>query len=355
MKKIIFVIGGMTRGGAERVISVLANEYASKNFQVYIVLMLDNLVEYNLDSNIKIINLTGNTNRRIKNIPYWLVGLRRVFKNIEPDVIVSFVARINILVLLAGMGINKRIIISERNDPAMDGRSKGVDMCTKILYPKASAIIFQTERAKNYFGRRIIEKSIVIPNPIFVNINALEKRSKKIVSVGRLCSQKNHRLLIDAFKLLSEKFSDYELWIYGEGSLRAELEEEVNKKQLIGKVFLPGNYIDIHDRIKDAKLFVLSSDYEGLSNALLEAMSMGIACVSTNCAGSDEYIENDVTGKLVNIGDSKGLANAMMDLLTDSEKCSQIEKKGRERAMVCSAENILIKWHKIIDGDTRYA
>ena len=350
MKKITFVIGGMSRGGAERVISILANHYAKLGWKTDIVMLLSNKVGYELNESIYLVDMTRKTQNKILGAPHWVMSFRKYAKENNPDIIVSFVARINVVVLLATLGMNKKIIISERNDPSMDGRSRFLDIATRILYKKARKIIFQTKRAADHFTGTIQKNSLIIPNPISVKCFVQTNVNHKIVSVGRLAKQKNHKMLIDAFAEVIKKHPEYQLWIYGEGSERNELEMKISEYHIEDKVFLPGNIPNIHQEISDAEIFVLSSDYEGLSNALLEAMMMGIPCISTTCAGSDEYIKDGYNGLLVSIGDSEKMRLAIERLIEDDVLRHHIGKTGKQSVEQCDSQIVMKEWCKTIEG-----
>ena len=340
----------MSRVGAERVISIMSNQYAELGWKVDIVMLLLNKVEYELNEKICLIDLSRKTQNKIAGAPHWVLSFRKYVKESNPNIIVSFIARINVVVLLATLGMNKKIIISERNDPSMDGRSRFLDATTKVLYKKAKKVIFQTKRAAGHFSGEILKNSVIIPNPISVKCFAQKHTKHKIVSVGRLASQKNHKMLIEAFAGVHQKYPEYQLWIYGDGTLRCVLEAKIQELQLEDKVFLPGNIPDIHQEISDAEMFVLSSDYEGLSNALLEAMMMGIPCISTTCAGSDEYIQDGYNGLLVPVGDSAKMEVAIESLINDEAFRSNIGKAGKQSVEQCSSPIVMKKWCETIEG-----
>lgn len=345
----MFVLGSLGRGGAERVISILANDYVKCGWNVSICILLENNVEYLLNDKVDIIDASGNTSSRIRRLPLWLKKIRVQVKRYNPDVIVSFAARINVIVLFACMGLNKKIIVSERNDPSRDGRGAITNVLTSLLYPRASSIVFQTKRAKSYFKSAIQNNGIIIPNPIEVSCNVNVSNTRRIVTVGSLKEQKNHALLIDAFKIVFDKHPEYTLTIYGEGNLRKDLENQVQELSLNDHVFLPGTKKNIHEEISDASMFVLSSDYEGLSNALLEAMMMGLPCISTDCAGSDEYIENKVNGLLTHVGDMKGLAEAMLLYIENDQLRQECGEKARAVEKLVGVNNTLKQWHSVLD------
>lgn len=347
-KSIFFISGSMRRGGAERVISILANHYAEIGWKVVIVVMLFGEIEYKLDSRIKIVDLSLSNMSRLKMLPYWLKEIRKIVKVKNPKVIVSFAARVNIITQIACIGLNKKIIISERNDPYKDNRDCITKMAIKILYPRASRIVFQTKRAEGYFGKKIQNNGIIIPNPIKVYEYANSTKKKKIVSVGRLVIQKNQKLLVRAFAKVQERFSDYELWIYGEGELREELEVLAKQLGIENKFFMPGNVTDIHHQISDADMFVLSSDFEGFSNALLEALMMGLPCISTKCAGSDEVIIDGVNGLLVPVGDLNAMVYAILKLIEDDVFKKNIAQNAKKMTTKYEADRILRIWENVI-------
>ena len=349
--KILFVSGGMGCGGAERVISILANHYAEQGWKVGIVLMFCSEVAYPLNEKINIFDMTVEGKSRIGTLPHWLKGIRKTVKTFNPDVVVSFVARVNIITLISLFGLHKKIIISERNDPYCDGRGFLTVAGTKILYPYAFKLVLQTRRSQNYFSEKIRKNSVIIPNPVQVYEYAGSIKKKKIVSVGRLAKQKNHKLLIRAFGQISKQFPDYELWIYGEGEMRGELESLLKRKGIADKVFLPGIVKDVHHQIADALVFVLSSDYEGLSNAFLEAIIMGLPCISTNCAGADEVIQNGKNGIIVPVGDKDGLARAIAGILGDSKKREEMGRMAHYSGKKYSVDKVLKKWDRIIKVD----
>lgn len=347
MKKITFILGSMNRGGAERVISILSNDYAEKGWKVDIVLLLYNTVAYELNSNIHIVDFSGSTTSRNKRVLYWLKSIRHYIKTEQPDIVLSFAARINILTQLACVGLKQKIFVSERNDPYYDGRSKIIDIATVIFYPKANAVVFQTKRAMGYFPK--LKNGIIIANPIAVKQYACKNSSKKIVVVGRLTEQKNHKMLFRAFTQVIKEFPEYVLEVYGQGELENELKILTKELEIQNKVFFMGNVSDIHEHISDAELFVLSSNYEGLSNALLEAMMMGLPCISTDCAGSDEYIRDGKNGLLVPVGDGNAMAKAICRMLTDKNFRIACGKQARMDAVDFSKETILKKWHALMD------
>ena len=343
MKKFSFFIGSMGKGGAERVISILANYYVTLGYEVDVIVLLANNVEYKLDKKVNIIDFSSNKNRTIATL-YWLRKIRNYVKKETPYKIISFVGRINLLVLCACLGLNVEIYCSERNDPLHDGRNKLLVKLIELFYltKNCKKIIFQTKYIQNCFSKYIKDKSIIIYNPVEVNINR-KQPVNKIVTAGRLVEQKNQILLIEAFEDIIIKYPDYKLYIYGEGPLRGHLSKRIRELHLENKVFLPGNVDNIHEIISDAKIFVLTSKFEGLSNALLEAMVMGIPCISTKVSGIEEIIVNTKNGLLVN--NKQDLVEAIEVLINDQEKCDSVTYNAKKLKKLFSLQEIIKKWN----------
>ncbi|NPV51421.1 MAG: glycosyltransferase family 4 protein [Candidatus Methanofastidiosum sp.] len=348
-KRIVFLIGSMGRGGAERVISILANSYAERGWKVDILMLLNSRCDYELNHNVNVIPICNENKSRIRQLPNWISSIRKYVIENKPDRIVSFIARINIITILSCIGLKQRIIVSERNDPTADGRSIFVRLATHLLYPFVDCVVFQTKWAQSCFSKRIQNKSVIIPNPIHVTGLASNTKEKKIVAVGRLVEQKNHAMLIRAFKKVHDNYPEYKLYIYGEGKLRDALVKQIKELGLTNAVFLPGNVSNIHEKIADAEMFVLSSNYEGLSNALLEAMMMGLPCISTDCAGSNEVIQNGENGILVRVGSEEELIEAIKLLISDYNIRSKISEGAVKSSTNFNADIIVKKWQEIIE------
>lgn len=348
MPKISFVIGEMRRGGAERVISVLANNYAQHGWNVDIITLFGDNSEYKLDNRIKIRFISSNvdSNNYYKSSLSWIPQIRNYVIKEKPDYIVPFITRIGLLTIISTLGLNCSIIVSERNDPKHDRRSLLIRILTNLLFPRAYKVVFQTLRVQSYYSKRIRSNSVVIENPISVSVKA-GIPSKRIISAGRLQPQKNQKLLINAFSDFIKIQSDYSLTIYGEGPLRKDLEKLILDLGLQNKVFLPGNINDLHQQYIDADMFVLSSDYEGMSNALMEAMMIGLPCVSTKCAGSDEIIQDHLNGLLVDVKDQESLCEAMLEIATNRELNNRLREKAIETSHRFSHDSIFEKWNEI--------
>ena len=346
--KISFVIGSLNRGGAERVISILANHYVEKGWEVDIILLLENCVEYELDRRVRIVDFTKD-GKYIFSLTYWLKKLRLYFKQEKPDRIVSFVGRINVLVLTAKFGIKIKTIISERNDPKHDGRGKILLLYTNFIYKTADAIVFQTKYEQSCFNKSLHVISHIIPNPVSVNCLQHNIKKGKIVTVGRLAYQKNQKMIIEAISRLKDEAPNIELYIYGEGALRETLEQCIKEFGVENRVYLPGNIPDLHEKISDADMFVLSSNYEGLSNALIEAMMIGLPCITTDYPGASELIQDGVNGLVVSCGKVDEMVAAIRMLILDDVARCLFARNAKSSSRQYEFSSVLTQWDAVIE------
>lgn len=348
--KICFVTATMAGGGAERVIANLSNELVKRGHFVTILLTAEYIIDYELNPKVEVIQVSTKTENNSKKRVQRILALRKWLKQNRDAYIISMPTDTNIFVLLASLFLNVNITISERNDPNEYERKKLRD----IVYVLAKKVVFQTPDAKQYFGKRIQKSSTIIPNPISDSIQKIEnsKREKCIVAVGRLEEQKNHKLLIDSFEMLLKDYPEYELYIYGKGSLRDELTEYIQRNNLQERVFLAGFSKNVWEEAAHCTMYVLSSDYEGMPNSLMEAMAVGIAVVATDCpiGGPQLLIEHEKNGLLVPVGDKEKLYLAMRRLVEDEELSQSLARNAATISDVLSVQNICDKWIDYIKG-----
>lgn len=353
--RILFCLGSMTKGGAERVVANLANWLISEN-EVAIVVTPPNKSSYKLDDKVTFYTLDNfndkKSNLLIRNIRR-VKRLNKFINEFNPDIILSFLPEPSYRVLFLKTFNKKKVIVSVRNDPKIEYKNVFNRLIMKILYSNADGFVFQTEDAKNYFSKRIQANSVIIPNPInpsFIQEEYKGKREKTIVTVGRLETQKNHKLLIDSFNLIKDDFSDYNLFIYGSGSLENELKDYVKKLNLSKRIVFKGECDNIKEEIYKSSLFVLSSDYEGMPNALMEAMSLGLPVISTDCpcGGPKFLIKNNVSGLLVPVNDTKGLSEAITKILSDRTFADNISNEAHKISDLVNPDVINKKWVEYI-------
>ncbi len=350
LKKIMFYINVIDSGGAERVITNLASHFASNGVDVVLVTSFRCPVEYALNEKVRRLSLEEKeiVQSRIKRNSSRIIKLRKICIEEKPDLLVSFMGEPNFRAVLATIGLKTRTIISVRNDPNREYAGRVMRFVGKHILPLADGCVFQTEDAKAWFPKKLQKKSRVIFNAVkndFYNVNRKPK-DNLIINCGRLQEQKNQKLLIDAVSIVNDSYPS-ELKILGEGNLRKALEKHINDNNMQSCVSLEGQVSNVPEVLGEADIFVLSSDYEGMPNALMEAMAMGLPCISTDCpcGGPKALFEDGRNGILVPVGDKQKMADAIVSLLTDKQKKEQLGMNAKLKAREFSTEVIISEWY----------
>lgn len=357
--RIVLFIGCLCGGGAERVVANLANHLAEEGHDTT-VLTVSTEQTYHISPAVKWVKLCSESERQL---PHKLLNVLRMgrlicfFLTFRTDVYLTFLPKLSKTILRFRKLIKVPIILAERADPGTYYREnpKNRNMM-ELYYPRADAFVFQTTDARDFYAETLglrNMKCTVIPNAVntaFVGKSYEGKRSKRIVSAGRLDEQKNYSLLIDAFAEFKKIMPGYQLVIYGEGPKRSALEKRIADLSLTECVFLPGRTDQIVEAIRDASLFVLPSDYEGMPNALAEAMALGLPCIATDCpaGGSRFLIDDGKTGILIPVRDQKALVDAMMKVLSDDEMAKMLANNARKIADELTPEKTYGAWEKFI-------
>lgn len=345
--RLIFITDTLSSGGSERVVSILANFFVEKQ-QTEIICLRKRDVFYKISPKVKIIFADDYARG-------WLGKLKwlREYVNGE-DVLLPFMVKVYCVTLLAFLGKKIKVIASERNDPTTTGLPW--KLLRPLLLTKVSALVVQTQYIKDFFSKRIKEKTTIIVNPIDLKNcynGEWNRNSHLVLAVGRTDIQKNYPMLIRSFKRLHLSHPDYRLEIWG----KRDISEEGEKLQNLIKEIGASKYISINDRTDDivslyskAYMFVMSSDYEGLSNALIEAVCSGLPVISTKVSGATDVIKNGVNGILVDIRDENGFYEAMKYFI---ENPDEAEKMARE-AITCrnmfEKEYICSQWESLINN-----
>ena len=315
----INVIGG---GGAERVVANLANQFSNDKNDVVVITSIHHDREYTLNERVKRYNLEETEiNGRIRKNLSRIRKLRKIIKKEKFDLLVSFMAEPNFRAIIATMGLKTKSVISVRNDPNREYAGRIGKLLGKKLLPLADACVFQTPEAKEWFPIKLQKKSAIIPNAVkedFFNIKC-NPIPGLIVTCGRLTPQKNHVLLIRAFCKIAGKFPYAELQIYGEGELRNELQTMINSTSFNNRIHLMGATNNVPEVLSMADIFIISSDYEGMPNALMEAMAAGVACISTDCpcGGSKMVLGTGKYDLLIPTNDENSMAEKLEKLLNE--------------------------------------
>lgn len=346
---IAFVLPGLGFGGAERVVCNLANYLAEKHRISIVTTSHTSTSAYPLNDKVQVISPSS----KLSTLKTWL-WVRKSCKKIKPDAVLAFMTDTGIFTSLFLVGTGIPVIVSERNDPAIERKEAGAikRLLGSIARFFTAWYVFQSEGARAYYSKQIQKKSSIILNPL--EVDKLPQRDpslvdRRIVSVGRLYPQKNQEMLIRAFAASTASVK-HTLHIYGEGQLRPKLEMLISELGMQNKVFLEGNSRQVHEDIKNAKLFAFTSDYEGLPNALMEAMAIGVPCVSTDCSpgGARMLIENGENGILIPCGDVAALTAVFDDLPNDEERLGKFSVNGQKLKDTVCVESIVNRWLECI-------
>ena len=359
--KLVFVITGMSMGGAERVMATLANFMATKGHKITILTFHKGESAYPLNESIKLVSMESGINTasgekvsKFKVIKSAFCSFRFYLKEIDkekPDLILSFLSKTNLMAII-GKKIKYRnipVIVSERADPSK--RQGIIQKCVEYFYKYSDIVVCQSKRVELFF-KQCGAETVVIPNPIneeCINKEVVYERKNKIIAAGRLDKQKNYDLLIDSFFDIHKEFNEYILEIYGEGAERYRLQEKINGLGLEKYIFLKGVRNNLMKKVSDAKLYVMSSDFEGFPNALVEAKASGIPVISTDfpTGVAKELIEDGKNGYVVPTGNRKMLSEAMKKIISDENIQNEMSNRNKELYKNLNIVNIAEKWEDL--------
>jgi len=355
--KIAFIITSLTSGGAERVLSTLANSFIA-DYQVTIITLYNVMPFYELDSRIKRISCKESYNKNMRFIDsltnniYMIGSLYRILKKEQISVAIGFMTTTNIYTVIASKLARIPCLISERTHPDYDPLSAFWIKIRKKAYPYCTKLIVQTAGIKSYFTKFLNpDKLAIIKNPLADSLIAFRDESLKkeniILSVGRLDPVKNQRLLIEAFSEM--EIDNWKIQIVGEGELRSELQALINALNLEDSVELIGSVDCVHDYYNKARIFAFTSNFEGFPNALIEAMAFGLPCISTNCpSGPNEVIDDGENGFLIPVGDKNMLKRKLEILISQPELGKRFGASAKASTAKFETKHISEQWQHLI-------
>ncbi len=351
--KIIFVSQPLSTGGSERVVASLANKFNDLGHEITVI-VVDNGDQnvYPTNSNINFFHIKK-YKKPLFDLLFRVIKIRRYLKISNPDVVIPFTTQKNVSTLLATIFTKHKVIISERNNPYLDPKNKSLRFLRKILYFKSDGIVFQTDEAKEFFSKKIQDRSCIIFNPINEDLPLPYKgeRAKRIVMVNRLEKEKNIYMAIEAMKLVVSEYPEYILDIYGKGQLKDEIQNYINRNGLQKNIFLKGFSNEVYNEIKNASIFLLTSNYEGMSNSLIESMGLGLACISTDhpIGGARILIESYKNGILIPTNDVLTCATTINELIGNRILREKISINAINVRNTLSIKSISDKWLNYID------
>ncbi|PYP90907.1 MAG: glycosyltransferase family 4 protein [Candidatus Angelobacter sp. Gp1-AA117] len=373
--RLVLVTSSLARGGAERVMSLLASFWAEQGKEVTIlVLNRGDVTAYPLHPSVKLRNLGVNAEPAGNFLRKWFRNIRKVsalrkaIREIQPELAISFIDQVNVVTLLATRGLGIPVVVSERVDPTQYSIGGIWNTLRKLTYPYADALVCQTGASLSYFQQRMTVKGYVISNPVTLPpagvVRAQQSSTHSCVAMGRLVWQKGFDLLIAAFARVAERHPEWVLKMIGSGPTKDQLEDQVRKLGLELRVVFTGELADPFPVLCAADLFVLSSHFEGFPNALCEAMACGVPAISFDCpSGPAEIIRDGMDGVLVPAGDVAALSAAMDRLMANDEERARLAARAPEVVSRFSKEKVLAQWEQLFDnvlskvpqGETRTA
>lgn len=351
--RILIAIDNFKVGGAERVASLIANELSKEN-EVHVALF-DDEIRYPIDPRVGLHNVSPVYAGRIFRIIKRLRNYTRLIRDLHPDIIYAF-AYVSIYAA-AGRLLAKqpqiRLICSERTDPSKEPRLKLMRYLRDWAYSQSDTLVCQTPQVVEFFRKkRLNVRCRVIPNPVKENLPRwIGSESRTFIVACRLAKQKNLPLLLEAFKIFIEKNPEYRLEIYGDGPEKDILTKQIRQLGLNAHVFIKPFVTNIHDLMARSLAYVSSSDYEGISNSMLEALAIGVPAICTDCpvGGANMFIKDGINGFLVAVGDKLALAENLEKIVHRQVGLQQISQQAQLIRDRISPSKIVAEWLSLIN------
>lgn len=346
--KILFIVRALGNSGASKQLAMTANALVKRGHEVAAFTYCSNQSYEQLSDKVKYIS--SKVYGKLSEYIYTVFNIRKVVKRERPDIVISWRANAGCFTRLATIGLCCKVVYSERTDPYME-TSAFLKFATWVC-GFSDGGVFQTEKARDYY-RRLAPKSVVIPNPFecksLPEIVPISERMNEIACVGRFfIVQKRQDVLLEAFKKVHQRFPHYKLVFYGDGA-------DLYKVKLIAEglrdaVVFKGAVKDVIEYVKNSRLLVLSSDYEGIPNVILEAFAAGTPVVSTDCSpgGAKVLIEDEINGFIVPCRNVDAIAEKSIQVITDDNLSLQFIEASRKKLAEFNYERIADRWNEYI-------
>ena len=345
--KLAFIIGNMSNGGAQRVISIVTDGLARNGHDVHLLLFNRCKEEYYINPDVKVTSLKDSFEEYSKlGFLNRISAIRKMLKTISPDVAVGFTEG-GYALFLSSFGMKFPKVASARISPHFILAEKGLRaFINKLWFKSADAVVLQTKSQEKFVPNKLWKNMVIIPNPINEKALAsadasLRKECKNLIMVGRLDKQKNYIMAFKALNEVKKKYPEIVLTVFGKGSEEEKLSEFIRLNNLEDSIILKGWSQDVIAEYGDKDLYLMTSDYEGMPNALMEAMACGLPSISTDCpTGPSDIIKNGENGFLVDVGDYEALAQKIIDV---------IEMPFEERQKIASAAQATMRSEYTVD------
>ena len=346
--KLLFITSTLSSGGTERVISLLANELATRQHYVEIICLNRHDVFYPINEDVNVVFAEEETGT--SSIGKKMIWLRKYVKENKPDAVLPFMTDVYSVTLVSLVGLSVPVISSERYDPrASDWLYKTIRW---LFLRLTTHLVVQTNDIKSYYSKTLQKRTTVIGNPVdekvFQALHEPIQKQKRIISVGRLAPQKNYPMLIAAFHAIKKDFPDYKLVIYGEGPLRGSLQSMIDKLELTDKILLKGRTDSVIGELRRSRLFCMSTNAEGMSNALIEAICVGLPVLTTNVSGAEQLVENGKTGFVTPVGDLDSFVRALKSLLSNDQLMQEMGERNKRKGNMFKLDIIVNQWEQVI-------
>lgn len=360
-KKICIAIHALSHAGAERVAVSWANYLAQHGHDVLMLIYADCENAYALNGRVQVVSV-AKTQDAFFALPVWkrLWEIRKIIRREAPQTLISFLPRTQISMMLATFGMRLERIETIRNNPWVDKDIGKKRFLWDLCFRRADKIILQTPEQGEYFRPSLRKKCTVISNPISKDFSSVKKehsdKVRKFIAVGRLSAQKNYPLMIRAFASATADVPNSTLDIYGLASSEAadSISALIRQHGMEGRIHLCGWTGNIAELLPRYDAFLMSSDYEGMPNALAEAMVTGLVCISTNCrTGPKDMIEHGYSGFLVPVNDADAYAEGIRTVLQmDRNECIRMGAAAREKMLeICSEDKTLERLKLLVESD----
>ena len=351
-KRITVIASKLGGGGAERVASLLTNYLAEQGHTVQFIAAHLDKREYPLNEEVTYTAIQTNHKNSILRLLERSGKITKAVKEFHSDAVYSFITY-DLISLVNAPGID--VIPSMRAAPEVSDRKFIYRHLRRYVFHRAKYVVFQTEGAKSAYDQKIQSKGVIIPNPLTSDLGEWneEEHSNTMIAACRISTSKNIPMMLEAFKKFHEIHPEYTLEIYGDGdpaSYKTKMEDLCKELGADSYIHFMGHTSQIHELMRTSAAFLQTSDYEGLSNSMLEAMSVGIPCVITDCApgGARAFITNEETGMLVRRGDVQGMAGAMCKVAESVSLQHKLHMQERYVKDVLDRNVICRKWEDLL-------